>query len=70
MSWKIEVVADDSGKWEGDNRRFATEQEALTRAHDLEWQCAAIREKRIVWTTDPVNQSPRPRLRKSILETI
>jgi len=69
MSWKIEVVTDDSGEWEGDSRRFATEQEALTRAHDLEWRCAAIREKRIVWTTDPVNQSPRRRLPRSILET-
>lgn len=68
MSWKIEVVIDDSGQWEGDDRRFATEEEALTRAHDLEWRCAAIREKRIVWTTDPVNQSARQRLRKSFLE--
>jgi hypothetical protein len=69
MSWKIEVLIDDSGEWEGDDRRFATEQEALTRAHELEWRCAAIREKRIVWSADPVNQWPQRQPRKSVLES-
>jgi hypothetical protein len=26
MSWKIEVQIDDSGEWEGDDRRFAIKQ--------------------------------------------
>lgn len=69
MSWKIEVVMDDSGEWEGDGRRFATEEDALTRAHELEWRCAAVRDKRIVWSADPVNQSPRQKVQKSILES-
>jgi hypothetical protein len=55
MSWKVEVIMDDSGEWEGDPRRFATEQEALAYARDLEFRCSAIREKRIVRSEDPVN---------------
>ena len=56
MSWKVEVVMDDSGEWEGDPQRFASEQEALAYARDLEFRCSAIREKRIVRSDDPVNQ--------------
>jgi hypothetical protein len=55
MSWKVEVVMDDSGEWEGDRQRFANEQEALAYARDLEFRCSAIREKRIVRSEDPVN---------------
>jgi hypothetical protein len=55
MSWKVEVIMDDSGEWEGDPRRFATEQEALAYARDLEFRCSAIREKRIVRSEEPVN---------------
>jgi hypothetical protein len=55
MSWKVEVIMDDSGEWEGDPRRFATEQEALAYARDLEFRCSAIREKRIMRSEDPVN---------------
>ncbi len=55
MSWKVEVVVDDSGEWEGDSLRFATEQEALAYARELEFCCSAIRDKRIVKSADPVN---------------
>jgi hypothetical protein len=55
MSWKIEVVMDDSGEWEGDSLRFATAQEALAYARDLEFRCSAVRDKRIVKSEDPVN---------------
>jgi hypothetical protein len=55
MSWKVEVVIDDSGEWEGDPQRFASEQEALAYGRDLELRCSAIREKRIVRSDDPVN---------------
>ncbi|HEY6254257.1 MAG TPA: hypothetical protein VIY51_00520 [Xanthobacteraceae bacterium] len=60
MSWKIEVVMDDSGKWEDDARRFATEVEALVQARDLELRCAAVRAKRVVSSADPVNQQFGP----------
>lgn len=53
MSWKVEVIMDDSGEWEGDALRFATEQEALAYARDLEFRCAAVRDKRIVSSNDP-----------------
>jgi hypothetical protein len=55
MSWKIEVVVDDSGEWEGDPLRFETEREALAYARDLELRWSAVRDKRIVKSEDPVN---------------
>jgi hypothetical protein len=57
MSWKIEVVVDDSGEWEGDPWRFETEREALAYARDLELRWAAVRDKRVVKSEDPVNFS-------------
>jgi hypothetical protein len=32
MSWRIEVVVDDSGEWEGDPLRFESAREALAYA--------------------------------------
>jgi len=55
MSWKVEVVVDDSGEWVGDQLRFKTEQEALAYARDLEFRCSAVRDKRMVKSNDPVN---------------
>ena len=55
MSWQVEVVVDDSGEWVGDPLRFKTEQEALAYARDLEFRCAAVRDKRMVKSEDPVN---------------
>ena len=57
MSWKIEVVVDDSGEWEGDPLRFETQREALAYARDLEFRWSAVREKRVVKSEDPVNYS-------------
>jgi hypothetical protein len=53
MSWKVEVITDDSGAWEGDALRFPTEQEALAYARDLEFRCSAVRDKRIVRSDEP-----------------
>jgi hypothetical protein len=62
MSWKIEVVVDDSGEWEGDPLRFETEHEALAYARDLEFRWSAVRDKRVVKSEDPVNYNwPRDR---------
>ena len=55
MSWKIDVIMDDSGEWEGDTLRFASEQEALAYARDLEFRCSAVRDKRVVKSADQVN---------------
>lgn len=57
MSWKIELVVDDSGDWECDPWRFETEHEALAYARDLEFRWSAVRDKRVVKSEDPVNQS-------------
>jgi len=57
MSWMIEVVMDDSGEWEGDPWRFETEHEALAYARDLEFRCSSVRDKRVVKSEDPVNQT-------------
>jgi hypothetical protein len=56
MTWKVEVVVDDSGEWVGDPLRFQTEQEALAYARDLEFRCSAVRDKRMVKSEDPVNR--------------
>jgi hypothetical protein len=56
MSWKVEVVMDDSGEWECDSLRFATQQEAVAYARDLELRCSAVRDKRVMESRDPVNQ--------------
>jgi hypothetical protein len=64
MSFKIEVVVDDSGDWEGDPLRFESEREALAYARDLEFRWSAVRDKRVVKSEDPVNYSwPRHRRR-------
>ena len=59
MSWKIEVVVDDSGEWEGDPLRFETHREALAYARDLEFRWSAVRDKRVVKSQDPVNHRPK-----------
>jgi hypothetical protein len=64
MSWKIQVLVDDSGEWEGDPLRFESEREALAYARDLEFRWSAVRDKRVVKSEDPVNYSwPRYRRR-------
>ena len=67
MSWKIEVVVDDSGEWEADPLRFETQREALAYARDLEFRWSAVRDKRIVKSADPVNHTwPQLRYRAGL----
>jgi hypothetical protein len=56
-SWRVEVMADDSGEWEGDPFRFETWREALAYARDLELRWSAVRDRRIVRSEEPVNYS-------------
>ncbi len=63
-SWKVEVIADDSGEWESDPFRFETLDEALAYARDLDLRWAALRDRRVVKSDDPVNRN-WPQSRKS-----
>jgi hypothetical protein len=55
MSWKPEVIADNSGKWYGNALRFATKAEAETSAYDLAMRWTSVRDWRAVESPDPVN---------------
>jgi hypothetical protein len=55
MSFKPEVIADNSGKWCGNALRFATSEEAQSNVQDLMMRWFAVRETRVVESDDPVN---------------
>lgn len=55
MSWAPEVQTDNTGKWYGNNLRFATKEEAEASVHDLMMRWLLVRETRVVESTDPVN---------------
>jgi hypothetical protein len=55
MSFKAEVVADDTGTWSGNALRFATPEEASAYAHDLMIRWFAVRDTRVVECDDLVN---------------
>jgi hypothetical protein len=56
VSCKIEIVVDDSSAWESDPFRFEALDQAL--AHDLQFPRAAVRDRRVVKSQDPVSQDP------------
>ena len=55
MSYAMEVIADDSGKWVGNSVRFADEDQATAYAKDLFSRWMAVRQTRVVESADPVN---------------
>lgn len=55
MSFAPQVIADSSGKWVGNALRFATYTEAKDNVFDLAMRWTAVRDTRVVETTDPVN---------------
>jgi hypothetical protein len=55
MSYKVEVIADDSGKWCSNSLRFATEEEARAYGDDLFVRWTAVREWRVVPSDEEVN---------------
>jgi hypothetical protein len=55
MSFKPEVITDDSGKWYGNALRFATREEAEQNVSDLMMRWMAVRETRVVECEDLVN---------------
>jgi hypothetical protein len=54
-SFKAEVIADNSGRWVGNELRFATEKEANEYGLDLSMRWTAVRDVRTVESDDPVN---------------
>lgn len=56
MSYKVEVIADDSGKWCSNALRFATEEEARDYGAGLAMRWILVREVRVVESTDPVTE--------------
>jgi hypothetical protein len=59
MSWKAEVIADDSGEFCGNGLRFATKDEAQRYAIDLAYRWTSVREWRVVESGDAVNEPNR-----------
>ena len=55
MSWKPEVIADNSGKWVGNALRFATKEEAEAYLVNLKGRWLLVRDTRAVETSDPVD---------------
>ena len=55
MSWKPEVIADNSGKWCGNALRFATKEEAEANVLDLSYRWTSVRDTRVVESDEPVN---------------
>ena len=56
QSFAAEVIADGSGQWVGNGLRFSTSAEAETYAKDLYSRWTAVREWRVVPSSDPVNK--------------
>jgi hypothetical protein len=57
MSWKVEVVADSTGKWCGNSLVFPTEEEALGYGNDLKSRWMSVRKYRAVESDEPVTHS-------------
>jgi hypothetical protein len=54
-SYAPEVIADESGKWCGNNLRFPTREEAEANVHDLMMRWMLVRETRVVESDDEPN---------------
>lgn len=57
MSWKAEVIADNSGKFVSNALRFATKAEAEVYAADLAYRWTLVRDWRVVECDEPVNET-------------
>jgi hypothetical protein len=56
MSWKAEVIADNSGQWCGNGLRFLSREEAERYVKDLSWRWTSVRDTRVVASDDPVTE--------------
>jgi hypothetical protein len=55
MSWKPEVIADNSGQFSGNGLAFATREEAEANVKDLAQRWTLVRDTRVVESSQPVN---------------
>jgi hypothetical protein len=55
LSYKMEVIADRTGKFVGNQLRFASRQEADEYSRDLMSRWLAVKTYRVVESDDPVN---------------
>ncbi len=55
-SWAPEVIADSSGEWAGNGLRFASEAQAIEWVKDLFMRWTAVREWRVVPSSDAPNR--------------
>jgi hypothetical protein len=46
--WKVEVIADSSGQWCGNQLHFASKEEAEKYALDLAWRWTVVRQWRVI----------------------
>lgn len=56
MSFKVEVISDDTGKYLANELRFETRTQAEDYAMDLSWRWTAVREWRVAESDDPVTE--------------
>lgn len=54
-SYKPEVIADSSGKWNGNALRFATHEEAELYVADLARRWLLVTDTRVIESDDPIN---------------
>lgn len=57
MSWKAEVIADNSGEWVPNGMRFKTRLGARDYAKDLMRRWTAVRKWRVVKSEDAVTET-------------
>lgn len=55
MSYKVEVIADDTEKWCSNAVRLATKEEADKYGHDLFSRWLAVRKWQVTESDEPVN---------------
>jgi len=61
MSYRPEVIADNSGKWCPNGLRFRTREGAERYVRDLAWRWTLVRDTRVVECSDPVGTSEEER---------
>jgi hypothetical protein len=54
VSFKPQVVADNSGEWVSNGLCFATQAEAEAYVSDLMWRWTLVRDTRVIVSSDPV----------------
>lgn len=59
MSYKAEVIADNSGNWVSNMLRFETEAQAQAYVKDLAFRWTSVRDTRVVQCDDPVTEVPK-----------